>query len=255
MLAAAALLGLSTDHLILTDADVTAERLAQYEWFTGNIGTTISAEYLTPAAVPRPWTSAWLNNGRRDRAVAVAGDLDAATLRTRTATRQTWDVIAGPDGATLLLPTLYWPGWRAVVDGQPAALSAQPGSGLMTLVVPAGDHVLTLELHRTPVQSRGRVAVAHGRARRRGVVARWSSCPLALGERVRERVFCPLALGERVRERVFRPLALGERVRERVFRPLALRERVRERVFRPLALGERVRERVCRALPGRVVRI
>ncbi len=132
---------------------MTAERLAQYEWFTGNIGTTISAEYLTPAAVPRPWTSAWLNNGRRDRAVAVAGELDAATLRTRTATRQTWDVIAGPDGATLLLPTLYWPGWRAVVDGQPAALSAQPGSGLMTLVVPAGDHVLTLELHRTPVRA------------------------------------------------------------------------------------------------------
>ena len=147
------LLSLHPDHLILTDADVTAERLAQYEWFTGNIGTTISAEYLTPAAVPRPWTSAWLNNGRRDRAVAVAGDLDAATLRTRTATRQTWDVIAGPDGATLLLPTLYWLGWRAVVDGQPAALSAQPGSGLMTLVVPAGDHVLTLELHRTPVRA------------------------------------------------------------------------------------------------------
>ena len=153
ILLAAVLLSLHPDHLILTDADVTAERLAQYEWFTGNIGTTISAEYLTPAAVPRPWTSAWLNNGRRDRAVAVAGDLDAATLRTRTATRQTWDVIAGPDGATLLLPTLYWPGWRAVVDGQPAALSAQPGSGLMTLVVPAGDHVLTLELHRTPVRA------------------------------------------------------------------------------------------------------
>ena len=43
ILLASALLGLRTDHLILTDADVTAERLAQYEWFTGNIGTTISA--------------------------------------------------------------------------------------------------------------------------------------------------------------------------------------------------------------------
>ena len=152
VLAASALLGLTTDHLILTDADVTAERLAQYEWFTGNIGTTISAEYLTPAADPRPWTSAWLNSGQRDRAVAVAGEA-TATVRERTATRQAWDVTAGPGGATIMLPALYWPGWRATVGGQPADLSAQPGSGLMTLTVPAGDHTVALELQRTPVRA------------------------------------------------------------------------------------------------------
>ena len=44
VLLAAGLLGLRVDHLILTDDDVTAERLAQYEWFTGHIGTTVSAE-------------------------------------------------------------------------------------------------------------------------------------------------------------------------------------------------------------------
>lgn len=152
-LLAAALLGLRTDHLLLTDADVTAERLAQYEWFTGNIGTTISAEYLTPDAVPRPWTSAWLNSGERDRATAAGGELRAATLEERPAAAQSWTLEAGPGGATVVLPTLYWPGWRATLDGQPAALAAHPGSGLMTLAVPEGQHVLRLELGRTPVRA------------------------------------------------------------------------------------------------------
>ncbi len=148
----AALLGLRTDHLILTDADVTAERLAQYEWFTGNIGTTVSAEYLPPAAAPRPWTSAWLNDGTRDRAAAVAGDLAVATIRARAAARQVWDITTGPAGATVVLPALAWPGWRATLDGQPAAASAQPGSGRLTVAVPAGGHVVTLTLVRTPLR-------------------------------------------------------------------------------------------------------
>ena len=148
----AALLGLRTDHLILTDADVTAARLAQYEWFTGNIGTTVSAEYLPPAAVPRPWTSAWLNDGARDRAVAVAGEIGAATLRARAATRQEWDITAGPAGATVVFPTLAWAGWGASIDGQPADTTAQPGSGRLTVAVPPGSHTVTLALTRTSLR-------------------------------------------------------------------------------------------------------
>jgi hypothetical protein len=117
------------------------------------VGTTISAEYLTPEAQPRPWTSAWLNLGRRDRAAGIDGDLRAATLLSRKATAQTWDISAGPGGTTVLLPTLYWPGWQVTLDGQPLPLAAQPGSGLMTLAVPEGEHTVTLELHRTPVRA------------------------------------------------------------------------------------------------------
>ena len=153
ILLASALLGLRTDPLILTDADVTAERLAQYEWFTGNIGTTVSAEYLTPASSPRPWTSAWLNDGERDGAVAVVGELRAAALLSRSATVQVWEISAGLGGATLVLPTLMWPGWTAEIDGQPADMAAQPGSGLMALVVPEGRHAVTLALGRTAIRA------------------------------------------------------------------------------------------------------
>jgi hypothetical protein len=151
VLLAGALLGLRTDHLTLTDADVTAERLAQYEWFTGNIGSTVSAEYLPPEAQPRPYTSPWLNTGERDRVVALTGSLESAAV-SRQATRQGWVVTTGGQGATLLFATLYWPGWQATIDGVPAELQSQPGSGLMFLEVPAGSHEIDLILDRTPVR-------------------------------------------------------------------------------------------------------
>lgn len=152
VLLAGALLGLRTDHLILTDADVTAERLAEYEWFTGNIGSTVSAEYLTAAAAnPRPYTSAWLNSGQRDRVAVLAGGLESAAV-TRRATRQEWAIRAGDSGATVQFPTLFWPGWQATINGAPAELRTQPGSGLMILDVPPGPHTVVLWLGHTPVR-------------------------------------------------------------------------------------------------------
>ena len=142
---------LRTDHLILTDADVTAEKLAQYEWFTGNIGGTVSAEYLPPAARPRPYTSAWLNTGQRQRVQAVAGDLLAAQLVDWRTDRQSWRV-ATAGGAALVFPTLYWPGWQAQVNGAPAALRPAPGAGLIMLDLPPGAHSVTLRLARTPLR-------------------------------------------------------------------------------------------------------
>ena len=151
VLLAAGLLGLRVDHLILTDADVTAERLAQYEWFTGNIGTTVSAEYLTPESDPRPWASAWLNAAERDRVVALSGELTAELIE-RKATGQTWRLVVGEGGAEARFPTMQWPGWLATLDGQPAASQTVASSGLMALAVPAGEHTVTLALGRTPVR-------------------------------------------------------------------------------------------------------
>ena len=151
LLVVTALGRLETDHLAISDDDVTAERLAQYEWFTGNIGTTVSAEYLPQSVRPRPYTSAWVEQGTRDRAQILAGQA-AARLTRRRATTQTWDVTAGDSGATIAFPTIYWPGWAAAVDGEEAAVRPAPGSGLITVDVPAGEHTLTLSLGRTPVR-------------------------------------------------------------------------------------------------------
>ncbi len=155
MLAAALLLSsslgrLSTDHLRLTDADVTPARLAEYEWFTGNIGSTVSAEYLPPWAQPRPYTSAWLNQGQRDTIQVIEGQA-AAQLTARQATRQQWQITTVTETAVVRLPTLFWPGWTARLDGETTPLSAS-ASGLVQVDVPAGTHTLNLTLQRTPVR-------------------------------------------------------------------------------------------------------
>ncbi len=151
ILIVAGLGGLKTDHLVLTDADVTAERLAQYEWYTGNIGTTVSFEYLPPTVAPRPYTSQWLNGGARWPVKALSGQLTAAELTEQRAVRQTWQVETAVP-STLTFPTLYWPGWAGQVDGQAVEIRPSDGSGLITLDMPAGSHEVALRLTRTPVQ-------------------------------------------------------------------------------------------------------
>ena len=42
------------------------------------------------------------------------------------------------------IETSFYPNWVARIDGQPIQISNEPGSGLMLLDVPAGEHILTL---------------------------------------------------------------------------------------------------------------
>ena len=149
---------LKTDHLTLTDSDVTAEKLAQYEWFTGNIGTTISAEYLPHTVQPRPYTSPWLNIGQRDVIINNQQSTRNSQQETvnsqlinRQTTKQTWQIeTASP--VSLIFPTLHWPGWMGEMDGERVAIQPSPGSGLIMLDVPAGSHEIILKLTRTPVR-------------------------------------------------------------------------------------------------------
>src|SRR5690606_36945553 len=132
LLLVATLPSLRVDHLALTDADATPYRLVQYEWFPGNIGTTVSGDDRTDTRQPRPYSSAWLVSGERHTAQVLAGEANVRLLLHRAA-RQQWEleVAAGP--ALVQFPTLFWPGWQARVDGEPLAVNATPGSGLMAV--------------------------------------------------------------------------------------------------------------------------
>lgn len=152
LLSVTSLSGFRLDFLSLTDADVTAERLAQYEWYSGNIGTTISAEYLPDSVQPRPQTSQWLNRGRRDEVQVLNGEIVAIEPISLNSARQEWRVSAGDAGATVALPTLAWPGWTASMDGEWLDLHIAEGSGLIVLTVPGGEHRVELHLGRTPVR-------------------------------------------------------------------------------------------------------
>ena len=139
---------LRTVHLPLSDGQVDSAALAEYEWFTGNIGTTVSAEYLPATVNPRPQTSSWLIRGERDELTALDGEV-AGQLVSRASTRQEWQlaVVKGP--ATIIFPTLYWPGWTAEVDGAPAEIGPAPGSGLIALPLAGDKHTVVLRLRHT----------------------------------------------------------------------------------------------------------
>ena len=141
---------LRPDYLPIPDEAVTAEAIAQYEWFTGNIGTTINHEYLTPAVQPRPVSSAWLNTGERWTAQVVDGTAEATLISQRT-DEQVWRIVATEGNATITLPLMYWPGWTATAK-YPVTLTAARGSGLVTFTPPAGVLDVTLRLRRTPTQ-------------------------------------------------------------------------------------------------------
>jgi hypothetical protein len=152
-LAYSSLGGLQPDYLYLTDEDVTAERLALYEWFSGNIGTTIGGEYLTPEANPRAYSSAWLQRGERWQAWVVGGTAVVLPPRLARTGYQVWEIQVSSEEATVVLPLLYWPGWVATRGGgEEVALTAVSGSGLTQLTLPQGNHRLTLALRPTPVR-------------------------------------------------------------------------------------------------------
>ncbi len=147
---------LNLSYLPIPQKDVTAESIAQYEWFTGNIGTTVSAEYLPPAAQPRPVTSAWLTTGERNRVTVLAGQA-TAELTSRKTTRQQWQVTVDAEEdtneATLVFPTLLWDGWAVLINGEVGEMTAVPLSGLMQLTLPSGQHEVTFVLERSRIRT------------------------------------------------------------------------------------------------------
>jgi hypothetical protein len=152
VLTAAVLVPLHPDRLPIGPEDVTRERLLLYELFTSNIGTTIRHEYLYRDVVPRPFTSdAVVEPEAPPRAIPLDGARMEAEQVESAPTRQVWQV-AG-EGGRIAFPLLYWPGWRARVDGKPAAVGPVEGSGYLALQVPPGEHTVVLWLGRTPLRA------------------------------------------------------------------------------------------------------
>jgi len=147
----AALGDLDLERLVISAEDISWDNLLLYESFTGNIGTTIRFEYLPQDVVPRLYTSEALVDGAGS-VIAGSGQDTQAQLLERTPSRRRWQITldAGPD--TVSFPLNWWPGWQATVDGAPADCSPMPGSGRATVMVPAGNHTVTLQLRPTTLQ-------------------------------------------------------------------------------------------------------
>ncbi|MBN1314372.1 MAG: hypothetical protein JXA42_02850, partial [Anaerolineales bacterium] len=151
LIGASALVGLKPDFISLTEADVTPVRLELYEWFSGNVGTTIRYEYLPSAVVPRLYTSEGVIQGEPVKAGILSGEATAELLKKQTGW-EAWNVDVYSESAVIVFPTLYWPGWQARVGGEQAIFEPATSQGKMSLNLPAGRHRVILSLGRTPLR-------------------------------------------------------------------------------------------------------
>ena len=143
-------LGLRPDFIPIADADVSAERLQTYEYFTGNIGTTIRYEYLPRWTQPRPYSSEEFIFGTASLKV-LDGEAGGERLEKRAAS-QTWAVTVNSNSAHLAVPLLYWPGWEARADGKLLDVTPADGLGWIAFELPQGEHTIELKLGDTPTR-------------------------------------------------------------------------------------------------------
>src|SRR5262249_53977375 len=108
-----ALVTLHPEFFPLTEAEITPARLNEAEFFSGDIGTTVRADYIPAAAHPRPVTGPAVLNDYRLK--VIDGQADGEQVA-RWVNRQEWYITVLSDQVIVAIPTLYWPGWKAILD-------------------------------------------------------------------------------------------------------------------------------------------
>jgi hypothetical protein len=131
--------------------------MMEFERRTGTLGTTSFGEYLPVWVAWTPNTSpletlyqSWAQIERLDQTSLPDG------------TRIT-SAHYGPTSMTVGLDTphtfeatfhlLYFPTWQAYVDGQEVPVTPTAGQGLVSVTVPAGEHVIHVQLQDMPVHT------------------------------------------------------------------------------------------------------
>ena len=143
---------LRPERLDIQEQDISAENLALYELFTGNIGSTVRYEYLPRWVDTRPFSSPQIARGQA-APLLVNGQMVRAELIEKRATRQTWEVEVASPSADLAFPTYYFPGWEALIDDMPTPISPLAGLGYIQARIPQGKHQIVLRFGRTPTRT------------------------------------------------------------------------------------------------------
>jgi hypothetical protein len=140
-----------TDRTI--PAQPTLADIHAYEHRTGVVGTTTAAEYLPKWVQERP-PDLYLDYAQPPiNRIVVPSDV---TIISETPGPLTQHVeLETPTDFTAVFTTFYFPGWAATVDGQTVSVAPTSGQGLISFVVPAGRHTLTLQFTDTPPRTIG----------------------------------------------------------------------------------------------------
>lgn len=133
--------------------------LIRFEVETGFLGTTSVGDYLpvTVASLPDPASllpayEAIAPDTRIARLSPVSLPAGARLIATAESWLSTTVTIDSPVAFTAQFYRFAFPGWRAWLDGEPAAWRASEPHGLVTVEMPAGSHTLRLAWQETPLR-------------------------------------------------------------------------------------------------------
>jgi hypothetical protein len=161
-----ALARLPNERLNIVAGDVTPRTIQLYEWYTGNIGTTIRGEYLPETALPRPYVGPDLFGMPRLARISqdgVAPDVASSMssqLVSSTPTRQEWNITTTHDAIQITLPLFYSTAWREAINGTSSDsisfLTPNAGSGWAQVYLQkAGKNTVVLKYVGTSEQDFG----------------------------------------------------------------------------------------------------
>jgi hypothetical protein len=85
-----------------------------------------------------------------DGLIRPPSGLTARTL-SWTSTRHEY-LVSAPTAASVMESTNYFPGWTVLIDGRETTAAAAPPFGLLSFTIPAGQHLVTVELRPTRVR-------------------------------------------------------------------------------------------------------
>ncbi|MBI4319017.1 MAG: hypothetical protein HY675_11055 [Chloroflexi bacterium] len=156
---AASTVALTPERWDIGEEDINRARVMEYEYLTSSIGTTTTYEYLPKWAKERPWTSAYLLDypDVRDLPPVSSKGGEIHSIESRVNLKRVRVRTDKEDEITFR--TLYFPGWRATLDGRDVPLRPADPSGLISVNVPAGEYEVTVFLGQTDLQAgAGRVS-------------------------------------------------------------------------------------------------
>lgn len=135
--------------------DASAAGLQGYEADYNAPGTTSASEYLSRWTTAIPPEPALDRDGERLALLEPPPGM-AGSVQEVTATGLMLRVRAQEAG-TAPVAQFYAPGWRATIDGAPAALRPCTAAGLLCVDIPAGESVLRLTYEGTSLQRAGTI--------------------------------------------------------------------------------------------------
>jgi hypothetical protein len=137
------------------EGEVTLRQVRQAEIATGGIAFTSFGEFM-PRWRTLPLDQALskqLGQGFDPQNSPLADPATGVSVKSARVLSDAWELsIESAQPATLTLNLLFYPRWRAFLDGSAAPLQPQPSSGYAQIAVPAGAHQIALRYGTTPAE-------------------------------------------------------------------------------------------------------